>query len=245
MSRYKIIIEYDGTNYCGWQKQPRLPSIQGKLEDAIKAFSQIHAPVQGSSRTDTGVHALAQVAHFDLDTKLESGKILRAMNFYLKEEAISVLDCEEVSEEFHARFSAKKRYYKYIITNRLPPLSIDINRSCHVIEKLDVKKMQKAAKLLEGTHDFSNFRASMCQAHSPIKKVDYINIHQEGEKITLEISASSFLHNMVRNIVGALRMVGKGKWTNDTIIKLRDLKEKNMQKFTSSPSGLYFIKVDY
>jgi tRNA pseudouridine38-40 synthase len=245
MPRYKITVEYDGTSYAGWQKQKQQPSIQGEIERALSEFLQEKVEIYGSGRTDSGVHALGQVAHFDLPKEYSEDTIIKAVNFYLKSQPISILSCEQVNLEFHARFSAKKRYYCYHIINRLSPLTVDLNRAWHIIERLDIQQMQKAAEMLEGTHDFSSFRTSLCQAKSPIKILDYIKITCKKDKITFEIRAQSFLHNMVRNIIGVLRMVGNGKWSLADLQKHLDAKDTSIRKPTAPAHGLYLWKVDF
>ncbi len=245
MYRYKLTIEYDGTNYSGWQRQADKSSIQDAVEIAINKFSQEKVNIYGSGRTDAGVHAREQIAHCDFLKEHTPATIIKATNFYLRPQPISILACEKVDSSFHARFSAAKRYYQYQIINRLSHLAIDANRAWHIIDKLDVNKLKLAVKLLENTHDFSSFRTSICQAASPIKKVDYIKVEQVNDRIYFEIAAQSFLHNMVRNIVGTVCMVGRGKWTMNDLQKYRDKKDSKTAKFTAPACGLYLLKIDY
>jgi len=245
--RYKLLIEYDGTNYCGFQRQkePGQNSIAQCLEEAIFKLSQEEVKITGAGRTDTGVHALGQVVHFDLKKTFTPYKMIMALNNYLREEAIVVLDYEVVDENFHARISAKMRHYNYIIINRRSSLALDKNRAHHISRKLDISAMQEAANHLIGTHDFSSFRDAECQALSPIKSVEKILISQSGEKICINVSAKSFLHHMVRNIVGTLIWVGVGKISADDMKKILEAKDRNQSGPNVPACGLYFLKTDY
>ncbi len=245
MHRYKIEIEYDGTEFCGWQIQRQGSSIQGELEDAIFSFSGQRASVTGSGRTDAGVHAYGQVAHFDLNKEFADHKIIGAINFYVKPRRISVLSCDKVAESFHARFSAINRKYVYKIINRESPLAIEASRAWKLAKNLDICSMRIAAKLLLGSHDFTSFRASSCQALSPFKTVDYINITKDGELILIEISAKSFLHHMVRNIVGTLVQIGFGKMNPEYISEILSAKDRSKAGPTAPAHGLYFLKAQY
>ncbi len=243
--RYKVSIEYEGTGYSGWQKQPNAKSIQGEIENALQQFSQEKVATHGMGRTDAGVHALAQIAHFDLKKKWDPHTVLQGINYFLKPQPIVITGCEVVDENFHARHSAKKRTYQYVILNRFANPALDKNRAWHVSQKLDVKKMEKASKHLIGKHDFTSFRTTLCEAKSPIKTIDYINFYTEGEKIAIEICAESFLHHMVRNIVGFLHLVGSGKKTEKDLKEYLEAKDVHIIKYTAPACGLYFTKVEY
>lgn len=245
MPRYKITIEYDGTGISGWQSQANGNSIQQFLELAIATFTKEKVMVHGSGRTDAGVHALAQVAHFDLKKDYPTHVVQRAINHFLKPNKVIVTNCEIVDDEFHARFSAKRRLYQYVVLSRSAPSLLFENKVWHVKEKLDIKRMQAAADLLIGQHDFSSFRATHCQALSPIKTVEEIKIIQEGDKILFNLKAPSFLHHMVRNIVGTLVLVGKGKWRIEDIKKALDAKDRKAGGPTAPAQGLYFVRVEY
>lgn len=245
MPRYKITIEYDGTGISGWQRQINSSSVQQFIEEAIEKFSQEKVTVHGAGRTDSGVHALAQVAHFDLKKSYPDFIVQRAINHYLRPNRVIITYCEIVNETFHARFSAKKRHYRYIILNRSSPSSIDLDRSWHIREKLDIEKMQQASSILVGEHDFTSFRTMRCQALSPIKTIDEIKIHQEEEKIIVNISAKSFLHHMVRNIIGTIVPVGLGKISVEDISKIIQAKDRKEAGVTAPAQGLYFKKVEY
>ena len=243
MSRYKITIEYDGTNYSGWQKQSGAVSIQEKIEQAIYKFSNEEAMVYGSGRTDAGVHAKGQVAHFDLVKNWDTHNVICAINFYIRNDGIVIKDCEQVVDDFHARFWALKRVYKYVILNRKTPPALEANRVWYVRSDLDVEKMRDATKLLIGTHDFSSFRSAACQAKSPIKTLDSIDIQSFEEKIVITVMAKSFLHNMVRNLAGALCLIGSGKWSNDDLLKFLNAKNSKGHKYTAPSAGLYLEEV--
>lgn len=245
MTRYKITIEYDGTDFVGWQKQDGHDSVQSSIEDAIFQFSKQQVLVYGSGRTDKGVHALGQVAHFDLDGNYEPDRIRLSINHFLKPKKVSIIDVEEVDDDFHARFSAQKRYYKYVILNRRAAPAIDKNRVWHVREKLDVQNMQEGADYLEGHHDFSSFRSSVCQSNNPVKTMDKIRIEKEGDYISFYLSSKSFLHHQVRNIVGTLKLVGEGKLEPLDVKKILDAKDRTKAGMNCPPDGLYFIRVDF
>ncbi len=244
--RYKIIIEYLGTSFCGWQKQKNGISVQETIERAIYQFSGEMVMVYGSGRTDSGVHALGQVAHFDLSKQYIANKILSAINHFASPYPISILDCKEVPSDFHARFSAKKRHYYYRIINRSSKPIIELDRSLWVKQKLNIENMGKAAQVFIGTHDFSAFRASVCQAQSPIKTLEKITIEYDNNtEIKIFFSAISFLHHMVRNMVGALLKVGLDQWDENKILEVLNSKKRSLAATTAPASGLYLLKIEY
>ena len=243
--RYKITIEYDGSNIFGWQKQAHAPSIQQFIEEAIEQFSKEKVEVFAAGRTDSGVHALAQIAHFDLKQKHPVHLIMRSINHFLRPNKIVITDCQIVDDDFHARFSAKKRHYRYLILNRAAPSVLNANRAWHIRSPLDIEKMQQAADLIVGKHDFTSFRTVQCQAKSAIKTLDKINIYRECEIIIIELSAPSFLHHMVRNIVGTLVPIGLGKLPVNEISNILQAKNRCKAGVTAPAHGLYFSKVDY
>ena len=247
--RYKITIEYDGTNILGWQRQLDGPSVQEYLEKALSYLSSDgkEIPVQGAGRTDAGVHALAQVAHFDLEREIADWKLRDALNFHLREQEapVVVLDVEEVDENFNARFSAKGRGYVYRILNRRSPAVLEKDRVWWVPVDLDIGKMQEGAKYLLGHHDFSSFRAAACQAKSPIKTLDKLDISQRGEEIIFEVEAKSFLHHQVRNMVGTLKLVGDGHLAPQDVKKILEAKDRKAAGPTAPACGLYLSKVWY
>jgi len=245
MPRYKITIEYLGTDLSGWQRQANAMSVQELIEEAIYSFSSERTTTHAAGRTDAGVHALAQIVHFDLEKEHEPYTVMRAINHFLQPHIIAIIDCETVTDDFHARFSAKARHYLYRINNRRGKVAIDQDRVWWIHDKLDVSAMQQAANYLIGQHDFSSFRASECQAKSPVKTLTSLNIVRRGEEIHFSVSAPSFLHHMVRNIVGTLVMVGQGKWRPEDVLHALKEKKREAAGPTAPAYGLYFVKVDY
>jgi len=245
MQRYKIKIEYEGTPFVGWQFQKNGQSIQEVLQRAIFNFSGEKAIVTGAGRTDSGVHALAQTAHFDLKKKMRKKNLLLAINQNIRNKSVTVLKINKVNKKFHARHDAKKRTYLYLIINRQSPLALQKNKAWHIRKKLDVKAMKKGAKLLLGTHDFSTFRAASCGAKSPIRTMEKISIKKNKEKITLKFISKSFLQQQVRSMVGCIKYLGDGKW------KLNDFKKsfKSKNRLKCAPPapacGLYLTKIKY
>ena len=243
--RYKFVIEYDGTPFIGWQRQAGQLSVQGVLEDALKTALRHPVSVWGSGRTDTGVHALAQVAHIETEEKLDTYRLFESLNALVRPYPISIKSIEEVADDFHARFSAKKRHYIYKIQNTPYPPSINKGHGWWVRPKLDIQKMQKAADLMLGKHDFSTFRASECQAKSPVKTLDAFGIIPKDDIIEFHVAAKSFLHHQVRNMVGTLELVGKGKWSVDKFKKAFEACDRTKGGPTAPPEGLYFESVEY
>ncbi len=243
--RYKIIIEYLGTAFAGWQKQSGAISIQQVLEDSIYKFSGSKVIVHGAGRTDSGVHALGQVGHFDLAKSICPHKVMQAINHFVRPYNIGVIDCSLVDNDFHARFSAIERHYMYRIINRSSELVMDLNRAWWIKYPLNVEAMSQSALHLIGNHDFSSFRAKFCQAKSPIKTLSKLLITKKNEEIRFYFSAPSFLHNMVRNIVGSLVLVGRNIWQVDDIKKVLESKKREVAGVKAPACGLYFLKVDY
>ena len=245
MTRYKLTVEYDGSGFRGWQRQADAVSVQQTLEDAIKSFSGEQVTLHVAGRTDAGVHARANVAHFDLQ-KVTTGDVVRdALNFYIRPHRVTVMEALLVSDEFHARFKAEGRSYRYLIINRRPPLALHVNRAWHVIKPLDVAPMQEAAKRIIGKHDFSTFRAQGCQSKSPIKTMDRVDIHQVGEEIWFHVGARSFLYHQVRNMVGTLMMVGTGQWSVDDFDAAFKACDRRAGGPTAPSHGLVFWDVTY
>lgn len=243
MTRYKVVLEYDGTDLIGWQENRQGPSVQSLLKDAIEKFCGVRPDIVGAGRTDAGVHAIAMVAHFDLDKDFDADTVMRAVNFYLNDAPVSVLDCMVASDDFNARFSCVARHYKYIVLNRGAAPVLDKNRVWWVPKKLNVEKMRDAAQQLIGLHDFTSFRAAACQAKSPIKTLDSCRIEQQGDLITFEFSARSFLHHQVRNMVGTLVEIGLG--APHDINKIFEARNRSVAGATAPAAGLYFISADY
>ena len=243
--RYKFVIEYDGTPFIGWQRQAGQLSVQGVIEDALKTALRHPVTVWGSGRTDTGVHAIAQVAHIETEEKLNTYRLFESLNALVRPYPISIKSIKEVSDDFHARFSAKKRHYIYKIQNTPYPPSLNKGHVWWVRQKLDIQKMQQAANLMLGKHDFSTFRASECQAKSPVKTLDTFDIIQNDEIIECHVSAKSFLHHQVRNRVGTLELVGEGKWAIEKFKKAFEACDRTKGGPTAPPEGLYFESIDY
>ena len=245
MPRYRITIEYDGTSFAGWQVQSDRPTIQGSLVAAIARFSGKPLKVRGAGRTDAGVHALGQVAHFDLERSWEPYKLREAINHYLRPHPIVVTDCAPVAADFDARFSATARHYLYRILARRSPPALDRNRVWWLPVPLEVEAMQRAAQRLVGHHDFTTFRATACQAYSPVKTLDRFDVTRVGDEIMVRASARSFLHHQVRSMTGCLRLVGEGKWTADDVSHALAARDRTACGPVASPCGLYLMSVDY
>jgi len=245
VTRFKLTIEYDGGDFVGWQRQENGPSIQQSLEEAVTRITGESAEVQGAGRTDAGVHALGQVAHVDIEKEIAPDKLRDAINFHLKPAPIAVTAAEIAAPDFHARFSATGRAYLYRIVNRRAPLTTDRGHAWLVQSPLDGTAMHNAAQVLIGHHDFSTFRASECQAQSPMKTLDRLSVHRVGEELQLIAEARSFLHHQVRNIVGTLRLVGEGKWSKDDLAAALEARDRTKGGPTAPPDGLYLTRVSY
>ena len=245
MPRYKLTIEYDGTGLVGWQRQLNGPSVQEILETAVERFTGKAARVQGAGRTDAGVHATGQVAHVDLDRPFRVGEVQGALNYHVKPAAVSILAVELVPDSFHARLSANHRAYLYRILNRRAPPAIERNHVWHVPLPLDLDAMIAGAAHLVGRHDFTSFRAAMCQARSPVKTLDSLTLTRVGEEIHVVPEARSFLHHQVRNIVGTLKLVGASQWRPDDVKRALNARDRAAAGPTAPPDGLYLTKVLY
>jgi len=245
MPRYKLTIEYDGRPFCGWQIQQHLPSVQAALEAAVKALSGEDARVHGAGRTDAGVHALGQVAHVALVRAFPPGRLRDGLNAHLRPHPIGVLSAEIVPETFEARFSAIRRHYLYRIVNRRANLALDVGRVWRVPKALDAEAMQAAAQRLIGKHDFTTFRDTECQAKSPDKTLDQLDVFRNGEAVCIVTSARSFLHSQVRSMVGSLVWVGEGRWTPDDLQRALEARDRRACGPVAPPEGLYLVRVDY
>jgi len=245
MPRYRIIVEYDGTPFVGWQRQAQGASVQGALEQALHGFSGEQADVRGAGRTDAGVHAIAQVAHFDLEKSWEPFRVREALNFHLKPAPIAVLDCAIAAHDFDARYSATARHYRYRILSRRAPPALERDRVWWLPIALDAAAMGQAARVLLGRHDFTTFRAAQCQANSPLRTLDRLDVTQRGEEIVIAASARSFLHNQVRSMVGSLKLVGEGKWRTRDIEAALAAKDRAQCGPVAPAFGLYLVRVDY
>ncbi|MEJ2375311.1 MAG: tRNA pseudouridine(38-40) synthase TruA [Pseudolabrys sp.] len=245
MPRYKLTIEYDGAPFAGWQVQAEQTTVQGVLTLAVAAFAGESTLVQGAGRTDAGVHARAQVAHVDLAREWDADTVRDALNAHLRPHPVAVLAAEEVSADFNARTSAARRHYLYRIVNRRADLTLDRDHAWRVPRPLDTEAMQKAARYLIGKHDFTTFRSSECQAKSPVKTLDRLDVARDGEEVTVRACAQSFLHNQVRSMVGTLVMVGEGKWRPDDVRRALEARDRTACGQVAPPDGLYLMKVDY
>lgn len=245
MPRYRITIEYDGTSFVGWQSQPHGTAVQTAIEDAIALFSGERVRVKGAGRTDAGVHARGQTAHFDLVRTWEPFRIREAMNFHLKPLPVAVLECHATESRFDARFSATRRHYLYRLLQRRAPPILERDRVWWIQRPLDAEAMAEAARALIGRHDFTTFRAGACQAKSPVRTLDTLEVARQGEEIHITTSARSFLHNQVRSMVGSLKLVGEGKWRRDDLAAALAAKDRTACGPVAPPQGLYLMQVDY
>ncbi len=245
MKRFQIIVEYDGTKFVGWQRQKNGLSIQQVIEEAIEKISHQKVTLQCAGRTDSGVHALGQVAHFDLDGSWFPDKIRDGVNHFTSSRRISILKADQVSNDFNARFDALQRSYLYRILNRRSPVALEKDRVWWIPSILDYEAMGKAGKILLGKHDFSTFRAAGCQSKSSIKTLDNLIVSKIGDEIRVFAEARSFLYRQIRNIVGALCLVGEGKWSIEDFEYAFNAKDRKQGGATAPASGLYFVKVKY
>jgi tRNA pseudouridine38-40 synthase len=245
MARYKLTIEYDGRPFVGWQIQDNGPSVQGVLAQALEAFCGEKVSVQGAGRTDAGVHALGQVGHVDLARDWDEDTVRDALNAHLRPHPVAILKAEQVDDSFDARFSAVRRHYLYRMVNRRADLALERGRAWRIAQPLDLAAMQAAAERLVGRHDFTTFRNVECQAKSAVKTLDQLEVHRAGDDLKVVASARSFLHSQVRSMVGALALVGEGKWTADDVSTALAKRDRAACAPVAPPDGLYLVKVDY
>ena len=244
-TRWKLTIEHDGRPYVGWQRQAQGQSVQQEIEEAIAKFSGESPRLHAAGRTDAGVHALGQVAHFDLERTTEGKVVREALNHYLRPQPISIVSAEAVDPHFHARMSARQRHYRYVVLNRPARPALDIGRAWHVPYVLDIAAMREGAAHLVGKHDFTSFRATECQAKSPVRTLDQLDIVEDGPNLVFVVSARSFLHHQVRNMVGTLILVGRGKWRSEQVAQALAAQDRAAAGPTAPPDGLYLVAVDY
>src|SRR5215470_11194793 len=245
MPRYKLTIEYDGRPFVGWQVQDNGPTVQGVLMAAVEAFSGEKVSVQGAGRTDAGVHALGQVGHLDLSKEWDADTVRDALNAHLRPHPVAIISAEQVEPTFDARFSAIKRHYLYRIINRRADLTFERGRAWRVAKPLNSAAMHTAAQRLVGQHDFTTFRHAECQAKSPVKTLDQLDVARVGDEVTVSASARSFLHTQVRSMVGALVAVGEGRWSADDLAAALAARDRAACATVAPPEGLYLLRVDY
>ncbi len=247
MPRYKLTIEYDGTPFVGWQRQENGMSVQQAIEEAIAGFTGAEVRIRGAGRTDAGVHATGQVAHVDLERDWKAATVRDALNAHLKPHRVAIVLAEAVDDDFDARFSATRRHYLYRLVDRRAPLALEKNHAWHVPRRLDADAMHDAAQVFCGKHDFTTFRASQCQAKSPVKTLDAFSVSRSGhgDEIHFTCTARSFLHNQVRSMVGSLKLVGEGKWTAQDLADALDAADRTACGPVAPPDGLYLTRVDY
>jgi tRNA pseudouridine38-40 synthase len=245
MPRYKLTVEYDGRPFVGWQTQDNGPSVQGLLSTAVKRFCGQKVSIQGAGRTDAGVHALGQVCHVDLGRDWDENRVRDALNAYLRPNPIAVIAAEKVSASFEARFSAIRRHYLYRIINRRADLTFERGRAWRIPKPLNSAAMHSAAQRLVGYHDFTTFRHAECQARSPLKTLDQLDVNRVRDDIRIVACARSFLHTQVRSMVGALALVGEGKWTADDLSAALKRRDRAACAPVAPPDGLYLVGVDY
>jgi tRNA pseudouridine38-40 synthase len=245
MPRYKLTIEYDGTPFVGWQMQDNGTSVQGVLTEAIAAFAGERVTVHGAGRTDTGVHALGQVAHVDLTKDWDVDNVRDAINFHLRPQPVAVLAAERVAADFDARFSATRRHYLYRMSNRRADLTLELNRVWRVPRPLDAAAMHDAARKLIGKHDFTTFRSTECQAKSPVKTLDRLDVMRDGDQLSVIAEARSFLQHQVRSMVGSLMHVGEGKWSAEDLAAALAARDRTACGQVAPPHGLYLVRVEY
>lgn len=243
--RFKIVVEFDGRPFMGWQRQAHGPSVQAAIENAAQTICQENISVQAAGRTDAGVHALGMVAHLEVTRSITPFRLMEGLNARLRPAPIAILSCELVDRDFHARFSCVARHYEYRIVNRRAPLSLDAGKAWRIAAALDAEKMHDSAQALVGRHDFTTFRSAHCQAESPQRTLDRLDVTRLGDRVSIFASARSFLHHQVRSMVGCLAMVGEGKWTADDLKASLDARDRHALGFNAPPDGLYFVRADY
>jgi tRNA pseudouridine38-40 synthase len=245
MTRFRLLVEYDGRPFMGWQRQAHGPSVQQAIEEAIGAITHEQVTLHAAGRTDAGVHALAMTAHVDIGKPITAHRLADGTNAKLRPLPVAVLSAEEVGEDFHARFSCIGRRYLYRIANRRAPLALEAGRAWRVPVLLDEKDMNDAAQVLVGNHDFTTFRSAHCQADSPVKTLDSLRVSRRGETIEIEAAARSFLHHQVRSMVGCLELVGRGRWTKADLQAALAAADRAALGFNAPPDGLYFVEALY
>lgn len=245
MTRFRLIVEYDGGPFMGWQRQDHGPSVQQAIEEAIEAITGERAVLHAAGRTDAGVHALAMAAHVDIDRRIAAFRLSEGLNARLRPRPVAILAAAPVADDWHARFSCTGRRYRYRIVNRRAPLALEAGKAWQVAVPLDAGAMQEAAQLLVGRHDFTTFRSAHCQAESPVKTLDRLDVRREGDVITIEAAARSFLHHQVRSMVGCLQLVGRGRWSAADLEGALAARDRAALGLNAPPQGLYFVEAVY
>ena len=245
MPRYRLTVEYDGRPFMGWQRQAHGPTIQAEIEEALGRITGSNPTVHGCGRTDSGVHALGQIAHVDIDRQMTGARIMAALNAQLRPHPVAIVDAAISADDFHARFDCRERRYRYIIRNRRAPLTLTAGREWRVPRPLDAAAMDEAAGHLIGKHDFTTFRAAHCQAKSPVKTMTRLSVLRNEDRVIIDAAAPSFLHHQVRSITGCLAMVGEGKWTPADMKAALKVRDRSALGFNAPPDGLYFLAAIY
>ena len=245
MPRFAFTVEFDGRPFMGWQRQAHGPSVQQTIEDAIAAVTGAPGTVHAAGRTDAGVHGLAMRAHADIAKDIAPFRLMEAINARMRPAPVAILACETVADDWHARFSCTGRSYVYRIANRRAPLTFDAGLVWRVVQPLDTDAMQAAAQHLVGSHDFTTFRSAHCQAHSPLKTLDRLDVERQDDRIAIHAAARSFLHHQVRSMVGCLAMVGMGRWTANDLRDALEAKDRAALGLNAPPDGLYFVRATY
>lgn len=245
MTRFALTVEYDGRPFMGWQRQPHGPTVQQAIEEAIFAVTAERTTVHAAGRTDAGVHGRAMRAHVDIARHFDPFRLGEALNARLRPAPVAILQCATVADDWHARFSCRRRSYEYVVINRRAPLTFDKGLAWHVKQPLDAAAMQAAARVLEGPHDFTTFRSAHCQSASPVKSVELIDVTRNGDDITFFVQARSFLHHQVRSMVGCLVLVGMGRWSADDLAAALAAADRTRLGLNAPPDGLFFVAADY
>jgi len=245
LTRFALTIEFDGTPFMGLQRQPHGATVQQTIEDAVLKVTGEAVTLSAAGRTDTGVHALAMRVHFDIAKAITPFRLMQAINALIRPAPVAVLDCVEVADDWHARFSCIGREYVYRIANRRAPLTLERDRAWLLAQQLDHEAMHHAAQVLVGQHDFTTFRSAHCQSASPIKTLDRLTVRREGDHVLIEAAARSFLHHQVRSMVGCLAMVGTGKWSEADLADALEARDRQRLGFNAPPQGLYFVRATY
>ena len=245
MTRFALTLEFDGTPFAGLQRQATAPTVQAALEDAVFAVTGERVTLHAAGRTDAGVHALAMRAHVDVEKNIAPFRLMEAVNAHLRPDPIAVIACEVVPEDWHARFSCIGRAYEYRIANRRAPLTLEKDHAWQIGPTLDAEAMHRAAQALVGKHDFTTFRSVQCQAASPVKTLDRLDVRREGDRVIVEAAARSFLHHQVRSMVGCLALVGMGRWKPERIAEVLAARDRQQLGLNAPPHGLYFVRAVY